>query len=145
MQFSVGGNENYKDYAAEANKYPNIRLFTVGQKTKSNTPLMDLQTIEQNWAAASNVSVTDGSKFNYFSAVCWFFGKNVFDGLSGKVPIGLVSNNWGGTRVEQWTPPETTAQCGHKSSGELYNAMIAPYSVGPMAVTGFTWYQVAHL
>jgi hypothetical protein len=22
-----------------------------------------------------------------------------------------------------------------------YNAMIAPYTVGPMAVTGFTWYQ----
>ena len=24
----------------------------------------------------------------------------------------------------------------------LYNAMIAPYTIGPMALTGFTWYQV---
>ena len=63
-------------------------------------------------------------------------GKNVYDKLGGSVPIGLVSDNWGGTRVEQWTTPESTAHCGHQSSGELYNAMIVPYSVGPMAVSG---------
>ena len=101
---------------------------------------MDLKTIEQNWTAASGKAVVNG-KFDYFSAVCWFFGKNVYDKLNGTVPIGLVSNNWGGTRVESWTTPESTAHCGHNSSGELYNAMIVPYSVGPMAVSGFTWYQ----
>ena len=148
MQFSVGGNQGATTYAAEANKYPNIRLFTVGQKTSSKVPLTDLQTIEQNWTAASNKTVmchrTDGSlcvPFDYFSAVCWFFGKNVYDKLGGTVPIGLVSNNWGGTRVESWTTPESTAHCGHNSTGELYNAMVVPYSVGPMAVSGFTWYQ----
>jgi sialate O-acetylesterase len=141
MQFSLGANENAAAYRKEANKYPDIRLFTVGQGTKSSAPLQDLLTIEQNWAAASNTTVSDGSKFNYFSAVCWFFGKNVYDGLGGKVPIGLVNNNWGGTRVEQWTPPQSTAQCGHASTGELYNAMIHPYTIGPMALSGFTWYQ----
>ena len=58
------------------------------------------------------------------------------------MPIGLVSDNWGGTRVEQWTTAESTAVCGHRSSGELYNAMIVPYSVGPMAVSGFTWFDL---
>jgi sialate O-acetylesterase len=85
--------------------------------------------------------VSDGSAFNYFSAVCWFFGKNLYEGLGGKVPIGLISNNWGGTLVEQWMSPETSLPCGHASTGELYNAMIVPYTVGPMALTGFTWYQ----
>lgn len=141
MQFSLGGNENKDAYAKEADNYPNIRLFTVGQKTSSKVPLTDLQTIEQNWTQASAKTVTDGSKFNYFSAVCWFFGKNVYDGLAGKVPVGLVSNNWGGTRVEQWMSPETSLHCGHASTGELYNAMIVPYTTGPMAVSGFTWYQ----
>jgi sialate O-acetylesterase len=141
MQFSLGGNENKTFYAHEAGKYSNIRLFTVGQKTSSKVPLMDLHTIEQNWTAAGPTTVTDGSAFNYFSAVCWFFGKNLFDGLGGNVPIGLISDNWGGTRVEQWTPPQSTQHCGHVSSGELYNAMIVPYSIGPMAVSGFTWYQ----
>lgn len=141
MQFSMGGNVNASSYEKEADRYPNIRLFTVGQATKSNVPLMDLQTIEQPWAVANAKSVSDGSAFNYFSAVCWFFGKNIYDGLGGKVPIGLISNNWGGTRVEQWMSPNTSLPCGIKSSGELYNAMIHPYTVGPMTVTGFTWYQ----
>ena len=41
MQFAVGGNENANTYRNEANKYPNIRLFTVGQKTSSKVPLTD--------------------------------------------------------------------------------------------------------
>ena len=57
-------------------------------------------------ASVMNASVaSDGSAFNYFSAVCWFFGKNLYNQLGSKVPLGLVNNNWGGTRVEQWTPP----------------------------------------
>merc|ERR1719453_2455502 len=140
MQFSVGGNVNKTEYAKEADNYPNIRLFTVGQKTSSRTPLTNLQTIEQLWTRASGTAVVRG-KFDYFSAVCWFFGEGVHDGLGGKVPIGLVSDNWGGTRVEQWMSPESSLHCGHPSSGELYNAMIVPYTVGPMALTGFTWYQ----
>ena len=141
MAFSLGANENAQQYANEANKYPTIRLFTVGTRTSSKVLLMDLQTISQNWSVASNTSVTDHSKFGRFSAVCWFFGKNVHDKLNGTVPIGLISDNWGGTKVELWTTPESTKPCGHLSQGILYNAMIVPYSVGPMAVSGFTWYQ----
>eukprot|EP00928_Gymnodinium_smaydae_P041597 TRINITY_DN2812_c0_g1_i1.p1 TRINITY_DN2812_c0_g1~~TRINITY_DN2812_c0_g1_i1.p1 ORF type:complete len:556 (+),score=67.35 TRINITY_DN2812_c0_g1_i1:229-1668(+) len=141
MQFSVGGNENRDHYIQEADSYPNIRLFTVGQKTSSKTPLLNLQTIEQPWSRATSKSISDRTVFNYFSAVCWFFGKHVYDGLDGKVPIGLISNNWGGTQVEAWMSPETSMPCGHRSAGNLYNAMIHPYTVGPMALTGFTWYQ----
>jgi len=141
MQFSVGGNENAGAYAKEADSYPNIRLFTVGTKTKSNKPLKDLRTIEQKWGRASDLSVSHGSPFKHFSAVCWFFGRDVFKGLDSKVPVGLISDNWGGTQVEQWMPPATSLPCGHASTGELYNAMVVPYTVGPMAVTGFIWYQ----
>merc|ERR1712166_90588 len=145
MQFSVGGNENASYYATEADQFPDIRLFTVGQKTSSKAPLKDLNTIEQNWTRAGSHSVIHSvdrwTPFNYFSAVCWFFGRNLYRGLGSKVPIGLVSNNWGGTRVEQWMTPQSSLPCGHAASGELYNAMIVPYTVGPMAVSGFTWYQ----
>ena len=48
MQFSIGANENGAYYRQEANNYPDIRLFTVGQNTSSRTPLMDLQTIGQS-------------------------------------------------------------------------------------------------
>jgi sialate O-acetylesterase len=139
MQFGLSSNINAANYTSEADKYPNIRLFTVGTKTSSKEPLTDLQTIDQNWSIASKTAVSGG--WNHFSAVCWFFGKGIYDGLQGKVPLGLISNNWGGTRVEQWMSPSTSAPCGHASSGELYNAMIHPYTIGPMALNGFTWYQ----
>jgi len=47
------------------------------------------------------------------------------------VPIGLISSNWGGTPVQSW----------ERNTGILYNSMIAPFAVGPMALTGVTWYQ----
>ena len=40
------------------------------------------------------------------------------------------THKWGGTKVEEWVPADSTDKCGHKSSGNLYNAMIVPYSVG---------------
>ena len=71
MQFSLGVNENAKVYAAQALNYPNIRLFTVGQKTSSSVPLPDLRTIAQNWtSAATPGAVSDGSFGGHFSAVC---------------------------------------------------------------------------
>jgi len=143
MQFAMGAITNASVEKQLANNYPTIRLFTVGQKTKSNTPLNDLQTIEQNWSVASNVSIVGGGGFGWFSAVCWIFGRTISDSLSptGDVPIGLISNNWGGTPVESWSTPDAYKACNRTGSGNLYNAMINPYTVGPMAVSGFTWYQ----
>lgn len=82
-----------------ANGYPNIRVFTVGQGTTSYTPLAQLATISQHWVAASNSTIGVGN-WSEFSAVCWLFGRNVFNSIGGNIPIGLISNNWGGTRDE---------------------------------------------
>ena len=140
--FSIGATTNSTLERAAANNYPTIRLLTVGQKTSSRTPLLDLATLEQPWAVASNVSVANGAEFGYFSSTCWFFARNIVDALGAAAPpIGLVSSNWGGTRIELWMTHEASVPCGGKATSELYNAMIVPFSVGPMAVTGFTWYQ----
>lgn len=142
MQFAIPAIENATAEIALADHYPSIRLFTVGQKTSSATPLGDLQTIEQPWSVASHQSIAGGGGFGLFSAVCWIFGREVFDRLGGTVPIGLVSNNWGGTPVESWTTPAVLKACNLTTvDSSLYNSMINPYTVGPMALTGFTWYQ----
>jgi sialate O-acetylesterase len=38
-----------------------------------------------------------------FTAVGYYFGKQIH--LDQKIPIGLLGINWGGTRIEPWTPP----------------------------------------
>ena len=45
--------------------------------------------------------------------------------------------------MQVWQPAESAKECtpGAKSGGVLYNSMIAPYAVGPMALKAATWYQ----
>lgn len=93
MQFSVPALTNSSAEAQAANNYPDIRLFTVGQGT--NTLVRDnLVTIEQTWGVASNVTVSGNGGFGYMSAVCWLFGKAIYDNSPSHFPIGLISNNW---------------------------------------------------
>ncbi len=49
----------------------------------------------------------------YFSAVCWVQGRALFDGpqLEGRVPVGLVTSAYGGTRVHQWSARQALDAC----------------------------------
>ncbi len=42
--------------------------------------------------------------WNGFSAVGYFFGRELNEKLG--VAVGLIDADWGGTRIESWTPPE---------------------------------------
>jgi sialate O-acetylesterase len=109
-QMTMSNCNNASSEISSANAFPDIRVFTVGQGTQSNTPLTRLSTIAQRWAVASNSSI-GGPDWQYFSGLCWLFGKGIYDSLGGKVPIGLISNNWGGTQIQQWSSPSTCKQC----------------------------------
>jgi len=81
----------------------------------------------------------------------------LYDQLS--VPIGLFSDNWGGTPVQAWSSPEAYSKCkanlaenpvipseipseqitGPNDPSNLWNAMIVP--VLPMTILGALWYQ----
>lgn len=146
MQFTLTSAFNGTAEIAAAN-YPKIRLMTVGQGTfKAPAPLQDLATVYQNWTAATPASV-GGAAFTAFSAIGYLFGRDIYESLGGNIPIGIISNNWGGTCLQSWSPPYVNAACNstYSSSGmsNLYNTMIAPYLVGPMALTGFLWSQVS--
>jgi hypothetical protein len=98
MYFPVGkeggtwktGVKNYEEEIANAT-YPNIRIFTVLTKA-SPKPLDD---VSGTWAACSPSTVKT------FSAVAYFFGRNLYQKLN--IPIGLISSSWGGTKAEAWT------------------------------------------
>jgi len=163
MQFSVQGVFNASQEIAKAEKYHQIRVFTVGQGSISHTPLSEFETIEQKWSIASAQSIGNGV-WSYQSAVCWFSGRDLYD--FNKVPVGLISSNWGGTIIQAWSDPAALKKCGINSqeplpleknveisnlvskfsdsvnpnqNSVLYNAMI--YPLLPMRIRGVFWYQ----
>ena len=91
MQMSVGGVVNADKEIAAAD-CPTIRLFTA-PRVCSPRPTSD---VAGTWAVCAPPCVKD------FSAVGYFFGRDLQKEI--KVPIGLISTNWGGTRIEPWTP-----------------------------------------
>jgi hypothetical protein len=140
MVFAMPAIENATAEIAAASRYPAIRLFTVGEGTGGRTGVAhaqaDLSTVLQPWSRASNVSVASGGRFGIFSAVCWIFGRTIFEGLGGSVPVGLVASAWGGTRIESWSPDAVFEACPAAKRGPLsnqgphWNAMIAPFAHG---------------
>ena len=93
MEWTVAGSLNAQEEIAAAD-HPNIRLFDVPGHVSGPTPGTDPR---GKWAVCSPQSVSG------FTAVGYFFGRKLNEELN--VPIGLVGTNWGGTRIEPWTPP----------------------------------------
>jgi len=87
-----------KQAAMEAADKPKIRLFNVGKRL-AFTPEQDLK--KGRWKICSPGDVKD------FSAVAYFFGKELQDSL--EVPIGLIDASWGGTVLETWLSPEAAS------------------------------------
>lgn len=151
---SMAGMNNLTAELAAADVYSStIKLFTVGMETacgrptdcsKPFTELAHGPNIRSNmsapcrggsscrevWQSAGSATL-GGAAWDHFSAVCFLTARHIHDELGGTVPLGLISSNWGGTSVQLWEP----------NTGTLYNSMIAPFTVGPMALTGITWYQ----
>ena len=95
MEWSVKRSYNAQQEIAKAN-HPLIRIFDVKGHTIANGPQEQLS-LPTSWQTCNPKSVTA------FSAVGYYFGRDLQQ-QSG-VPIGLLGTNWGGTRVEPWTPP----------------------------------------
>jgi hypothetical protein len=151
-QFTVIQAINATAEIAAAANYPHIRLFTTGQGTASLTPLQQLGSVEQTWSVASPSSVGLGN-WSAFSAVCWFYGRDLSDSLGGSVPVGLVSASWGGTCISAWMSPTMLDECQPLAppptpnppianvNSTLFNAVIHPFTVGPMALKSAIFYQ----
>ena len=66
-----------------------------------------------------------GPAWTYFSAVCWFYGKYLYDQLN--VPIGLVSSTWGGTPIECWSSPKALQNCGLNAKEEYVMLVVSMF------------------
>ncbi|MBT3374580.1 MAG: sialate O-acetylesterase [Lentisphaerae bacterium] len=102
MEWVVNSSANAKEeIAASAN--PLIRHVKISHV---HLPKPSSNVRASGWQQASP-RTTGG-----FTAVGYFFGRSLFKELN--VPIGLIGSNWGGTRIEPWTPP-----CGFRKIPEL--------------------------
>ena len=77
---------------------PNVRLLTVA----NGAELGQAFDIEGEWKVATPEALTE------FSAVAGYFGRRLYETL--KVPVGLICNAWGGTRVQAWMSREALTQ-----------------------------------
>ena len=135
---------DYVNEIAAAN-FPNIRLFTV--------PLGDAAIPAANcggsWASCTPTTVSS------FSAVAYYFGREIYNNKAVNVPIGLINGSYWGSSIQTWIKDSVlqadadlkkkyvdkdyaTATNNVKPS-LVYNAMIAP--IIPFAIKGAIWYQ----
>lgn len=142
MEWRVQQSANPQEEIAAAN-HPQIRMFDVPKHVKQNEPQKDAQ--PSTWKVCSPETIAG------FSAVGYYFGRELNKEL--KVPIGLVGTNWGGTRIEPWTPPvgfkavpelkdyvEALEQKNYKGGAtQIYNGMVA--GLTPLSARGAIWYQ----
>jgi sialate O-acetylesterase len=139
MQWSVKQSDNPEQNVKESAN-PQIRLITIPRRSTPE-PQGD---VDAKWQECGPQTVGD------FSAVAYFFGRDLEKQL--KVPVGIISTNYGGTPAEAWTshgsleaePALKTLAANPatdkpNSPSGLYNAMIHPLL--PYAIRGAIWYQ----
>lgn len=114
---------------------PQIRIFLVTQKN-----LQKPDSTHSGW------SIAQDSALRAFSAVGYFFAKNLNHDL--KVPVGIISSAVSGSRIEPWASQEAYDAIPYFKAnnikiegdpGKFYTKMIEP--LAPFAIKGFLWYQ----
>lgn len=132
-----------EDYAVAqkelaAPKNPLIRVMYVEPKLQSELPT-------KGWAESNDTIL------KRVSAVGYFFAKELAQKLN--VPVGIISNGWGGTQIENWTPvwayqqspvyKQRAAVPGFKidteAPGNMFESLMKPLI--PFTVGGLLWYQ----
>jgi len=143
MEFNMFGifdAENEMDLSAAYTevKFTKVNKVTAGQEMEDLWGGLSIP-----WSSPQNQAM-----LNLFSAVCFLYGRALYDHL--KVPIGLIESSWGGTSVETWMPNEAIEDCGlnklpdygqgiQNEESQCWHAMMAPLT--KLAIRGAIWYQ----
>ena len=112
MEFAVKGAFNSDAEIVNSVNYPNLRLANVN-KTAADDP-QDRVGSKSPYVWAVSAPDAFGAPWQWPSAVCYFFGRDLYRMLGGKVPIGLVSAPWGGQSVTAFSSPDAMSDptCG---------------------------------
>lgn len=137
--------ENANEAIATSGEWNAIRMVTI-PKTGALTP-------QEN--VAGYWKETNPSNAPYFSAAAFSFAKMLNRVL--RVPVGIISCAWGGSRVEGWLPrkvvenypdvdlskeirkPGNGEEWNYHTPTIMYNGMLKPLQ--RYTIRGFLWYQ----
>ncbi|HVS76307.1 MAG TPA: carboxypeptidase-like regulatory domain-containing protein, partial [Steroidobacteraceae bacterium] len=92
------------DYDQDVNDARNtsIRLFHV-ERFRSVVP-------RSSFGAGAHWEVTSPRSVREFSAVCYFFGRDLQPAVG--VPVGLIESSWGGSLIQAWIGPRSMRRIG---------------------------------
>jgi sialate O-acetylesterase len=123
---ALGEYPKVTDVLKDAQNYPLLRQFSVPLKKSTNIPIL-VADVNGKW------NVCDSKNAENFSAVTFFFGRELFKKLN--VPIGLINSSYGGTACENWMSKETLESFPElKSIMENYSKAIKEF---PAKLQGF--------
>jgi len=115
-QCTYGCVQNAGQEIKDMANYPNMRLYQNLDGDRgpehsggSKTPLAESS--NTGWLMTDNQHI---QKYGGFSAMCWFFGRDLYTSLStaGKTrPIGLIETNVGATTDQHWSSPDALDAC----------------------------------
>ena len=110
-----------------AAEWPLIRIAQVQRSWAATTPQADTP-FSISWVAVNPDSISQ------FSALCYYFGRELFLRLGGQVPIGLIEADQGGTYIESFMPEMALAHCnttGKRPADWLPVGPLGPQTLDP--------------
>jgi sialate O-acetylesterase len=155
---AVRGPANESSWAMEQtlNAYYATRGLQISQGVVATSPQAEISTagFQLSWAPFSNTTMSGFSAVGAYTSAGFVDAAGSFNNRS----VGAIQAEWGGTSINIWLPQEAVEACptpfnqtaatveeGPSSPGSLdssaWNAMIAPLTVGPLAIKGIVWLQ----
>lgn len=119
MQMTVSQSRNAGDEISKADT-PLIRYLHLDRRGSPRR--LDVPLAPVKWVTASRQASPD------FSAVCYFFGREIQK--TQNVPVGLVHSSWGGSMIQDWLPAEALEKVG---GFEADLALLDAYARDPKA------------
>ena len=167
MEFTTNAVVNATTELARANSYPLIRVTSGPLQGKLHLnaippgPSRERLAVDLPWSVANASTiggVGGGGGWDFFSALCWFSLRDTMDANAAAgvvdLPLGGVVECYGGTSIQFWSSPDAiaacplaatnpgTACCGYGGNTScLYDAQVAPYTVGPTRFAAVLWMQ----
>jgi len=151
MCLGLGAATNGTAEVAAAN-YPSMRIITMGDDMNPN---VQNNSISGSWAACTPATAQG------FTAVGYFFGRELINDPNINIPIGLIRSAVGGSNCQSWVrnealvadpflkstfvdpytanPNSSSYASNQQKPSWCYNGMIAP--IIPLSIKGTVWYQ----